>query len=334
MIPVSIVTGFLGSGKTTLIGRLLRDGGFARTAVIVNEWGEVGLDHELIATSDETLVALTTGCLCCRMRSDIAATLLELERRQRVGEMPGYHRVLIETSGLADPAPILQALMADADVTEGHAIDTVLTLVDAQHGEATLKRHAEARRQVALADRLVLSKTDIAGRPAALLHQLRALNPGAVVLEVATSEIAPGLLFAGSDPAAHAGRLAALPFPAADPFAGPRHTESFETITLQREQPIPALALAMWLAALVEHCGSRLLRLKGIVEVDEQPGSPAIIHVVQHVVSSPEWLPRWPSANRQSYIVIIGERIPHYFPARLLDAIEEEVRRTTISDEK
>jgi G3E family GTPase len=327
MIPVSIVTGFLGSGKTTLIRRLLREPAFARTAVIVNEWGEIGLDHQLIASSDETLVALTTGCLCCRLRSDLVATLLDLDRRRRSGEIPGYDRVLIETSGLADPAPILQALMADDAVAEDHAIDTVLTLVDAQHGAAPLERHVEARRQAALADRLLLSKTDIAGRPEGLLSRIAALNPEAV-----KGEIGPQALFTGGDSAARAARLAALPAPAADPFTGNRHAGGIETITLERQHPIPALALAMWLTALSEHCGARLLRLKGLVEVAEQPGIPAIVHVVQHVVSPPEWLSRWPSADRSTRVVIIGESIPRYFPVRLLNAIEEEVREATMSD--
>ena len=175
MIPVAIVTGFLGSGKTTLISRILRDPAFARTAVIVNEFGEIGLDHELIASSDETLLALTTGCLCCAVRSDLVATLLDLQRRREAGEV-AYDRVLIETSGLADPAPILHALMTDRDIAQHHAIDGIVTVVDALHGEATLDRHAEARRQVALADTLLLSKTDLAAPTDALRARLAALN--------------------------------------------------------------------------------------------------------------------------------------------------------------
>jgi len=153
-----------------------------------------------------------------------------------------------------------------------------------------------------------------------------------VVLEAVKGEIAPQALFTGGDPAARAARIAALPVPVADPFTRGGHAGNIETITLEREQPMPALALAMWLDALAEHCGSRLLRLKGLVAIDEVPDAPAIIHAVQHVVSPPDWLPAWPSAERRTRIVIIGESIPRYFPARLLGAIEEEVREATISD--
>ncbi len=314
MIPVSIVTGFLGSGKTTLIGRILRDPGFARIAVIVNEFGETGLDHSLIARSDETLLALTTGCLCCAVRNDLVTTLLDL--RERAGD--AYDRVLIETSGLADPAPILHTLMTDAAVTAAHALDTLLTLVDAVHGEATLARHVEARRQVALADALVLSKTDLREPPPALLAELAALNPG----------VAPGgvTLFSGADPVARAARMAALPDrPARSPFQA-RHTGGIESFVLQRDRPVPALALALLLEALTEHCGPRLLRVKGLVDVEEMPGQPALVHGVQHVFSPPAFLPRWPDADHTTRLVFIVQGVPRYFPVRLLEAIEAEVR--------
>lgn len=326
MIPVSIVTGFLGSGKTTLIGRLLRSPGFVDTAVIVNEWGEIGLDHHLIAAGNETLIALSGGCLCCRVRSDLTATLLDLERRRGLGEIPRYERVLIETSGLADPGPILGALITDRDVTRNHVIDTVLTLVDAQHGVATLERHAEARRQVALADCLLLTKSDVVGRQEALLSRLASLNPGAALLSAIKGDIAPDALFAGSDRASRAQRLSGAPGSGMSPFARADHSTGIQSFVLERERPIPALALAMWLSALGEHCGSRMLRLKGLVAVEEMPDCPAVVHAVQHAVAEPEWLERWPSADRATRIVFIAERIPRYFPIRFLEAIETEVR--------
>ncbi len=395
MLPVSIVTGFLGSGKTTLIARLLRNPAFARTAVIVNEFGEIGLDHALIATSDEQLLTLSTGCLCCAVRADLLATLLDLQRRRDAGKI-GYDRVLIETSGLADPAPILQALMTDRDVAQHHAIDTLLTLVDAQHGAITLDRHPEARRQAALADRLLLTKTDVTGEPDALRARLAALNPGAPLLRAVAGDIAPETLFSGTDAAARVVRLAMLadlpagqriaaphdreppfpaglvptpsptvpvpvalpagpvpvassgvPYPTASPaaalpapsaastaarssgqpgrFLAAAHSDGIATFSLVREAPLPALALTLWLEALVEHCGERLLRLKGLVDIAEMPGQPALIHGVRHVFSAPEWLDRWPSDDRRTRVVFIGEGVPPYFPARLLNAIEAEV---------
>ena len=323
MIPVAIVTGFLGSGKTTLISRILRDPAFARTAVIVNEFGEIGLDHQLIASSEETLLALTTGCLCCAVRSDLGATLLDLQRRREAGEI-AYDRVLIETSGLADPAPILHALMTDRDIAQHHTIGGVVTVVDALHAETTLDHHPEARRQVAMADTLLLSKTDLAAPPPPLRERLAALNPGAAVLD--TRDIAPAGLFAGTDVEA---RFATLPDPAPrNPFARAQHTVGIETFALVRDRPVPALALTLLLEALAEHCGARLLRLKGLVSIEEMPGQPAVIHGVQHVFSPPEFLDRWPSDDHTTRIVFIAQGVPRHFPSRLLDAIEQEVRET------
>jgi G3E family GTPase len=336
MIPVVIVTGFLGSGKTTLISRVLRDPAFARTAVIVNEFGEIGLDHELIETSDESLISLSTGCLCCAVRSDLVQTLLDLDRRRRAGEIPEFDRVLIETSGLADPAPILQSLMTDTTIARTHAIDTVVTLVDAQLGADTLARHPEARRQAALADRIVLTKTDVAGDSEALRARLAALNPGADLLVAVSGRIAPESLFLPSDPTARATRMASLPAaPAASPFIRAQHTDGVETFVLEREAPISGLALILLLESLAEHCGERLLRVKGLVRIAEMPDRPAVIHGVQHIFATPEFLPRWPSKDQRTRIVFIAQGVPRHFPARLLAAIEAEVldetnaRRTT-----
>jgi G3E family GTPase len=321
MTPVSIVTGFLGSGKTTLISRILRDPGFARTAVIVNEFGEIGLDHELIASGDETFLALTTGCLCCAVRSDLIETLLDLHAR--AGGL--FDRVLIETSGLADPAPILQALMTDKGVCAMHVLDTMLTVVDPLHGEATLERYAEARRQVALADRLVFSKTDLAVPDGSLLDRIGGLNPAAP--RSYGSDVNAEYLFAGADPLARAARLGGVPDRlTASPFGRARHTDGIETMALRRDRPLPALALTLWLQALTEHCGDRLIRMKGLVAIDEMPGRPAVVHGVQHVFSPPEFLDRWPSEDMGTRLVFICRDMPRHFPVRLLDAIEAEVR--------
>jgi G3E family GTPase len=320
VIPVSIVTGFLGSGKTTLIGRVLRDPAFARTAVIVNEFGEIGLDHELIAASNESFTALTTGCLCCAVRDDLVKTLLDLHANPAAC----YDRVLIETSGLADPAPILHALMTDRDVARDHVIDTVLTVVDTLFGATALVAHPEARRQVALADLLVFSKRDLADPAEELLAELAALNPGAE--RGRADGIAPAALFGRMGGVPAAALLSRLPdVPAASPFLVARHTDGVESFSLVRETPIPALALTLLFQALAEHCGPRLLRMKGIVAIREADDRPAVLHGVQHVFSPPVFLPAWPSSERTSRLLFITRGVPRYFPARLLDIIEAEL---------
>ena len=315
LIPVSIITGFLGAGKSTLLQRLLRGPELARTAVIINEFGEIGIDHDLIASSNETFLTLTTGCLCCAVRGDLIETLLDLIRTAA----GAYDRVLIETSGLADPAPILQALMTDKAVREFHVIDTMVTVVDAVHGERTLNQFPEARRQVALADALVFTKTDLTPVDPVLKRHLDALNPGTPRWKA--RDVSGKDLFAGADAMTRAARLAA----AVDPWRA-QHTADIETRSFHRTRPLPALALTLWLQALTEHCGERLIRMKGLVAIEEMPGQPAIVHGVQHVFSPPEFLPAWPSANTDTRLVFIFRTIPRHFPARLLDAIEEEVR--------
>jgi len=325
VIPVSIVTGFLGSGKTTLIGRVLRDPAFARTAVIVNEFGEVGLDHDLIANSNETFTTLTTGCICCAVRSDLVETLLDLHARRASGDA-GYDRILIETSGLADPAPILHALMTDAAVMATHAVDTIVTVIDPIFGEKALNDHPEARRQAALADLLVTSKLDIAQQSDDLTARLMALNPSA--RRETSAGMTPAMLFGGNDPATRAERMTRLPDrQAASPFGTAHHTDGVTTFSVVRERPLPALALTLLLQALTEHCGPRLLRVKGLVAIEEMPDRPALVHGVQHVFAPPEFLPAWFGDDRSSRLVFITRGVPRYFPARLLDAIEHEVRQ-------
>lgn len=196
-IPVSVITGFLGAGKSTLLNRLLRHPAMGETAVIVNEFGEIGLDHALIASSSEDTVLLSSGCLCCTVRGDLVNTLRELMQKRESGAVKPFRRVVIETTGLADPAPVLHTLMSDAVVAERFRLESVVTLVDAVNGSATLDNHMEAVKQAAVADRLVLSKTDLA--PAALVgelrHRLQHLNPGAPILAVVDGEVEPDKLF-------------------------------------------------------------------------------------------------------------------------------------------
>jgi G3E family GTPase len=317
-VPICVLTGFLGAGKTTLLRRVLRDPAWADSAIIINEYGEVPLDHDLLAVSEETFVSATTGCLCCVVRSDLGATLQDLHRRREAGEVPRYARVLIETSGLADPAPILHALMGDAALAATHRLDCVATLVDGVLGAQTLLRHPEAQRQVMLADRILLTKADLGQDATALRAALLALNPAAPMREAAHGAVPPAWLFAP----AH--RVADL-----DAWLSARHTEGVAGIVIEREAPLPALALTLWMQGLAEHAGPRLLRLKGIVALEEAPDRPAVVHAVQHLVHPLEWLERWPGGKRRSRIVLIGERIPRRWPQRLLAAVEAEVADAT-----
>src|SRR6478735_5185517 len=196
VIPVSILTGFLGSGKTTILGHLLRQPEFSRTAVIINEFGEIGLDHELVEASEDSLIELTTGCLCCKVRTDLAETLQDLLRRRDEGRCMRFDRIVIETSGLADPAPILQTLMTDADIAGRLVLGGVVTTVDTVVGYGTLEREAISQKQVAVADTIVLTKLDLAGgAPPALLNRLAGLNPGAPTLRAAHGRTRSASLF-------------------------------------------------------------------------------------------------------------------------------------------
>jgi G3E family GTPase len=322
-ITVSVLTGFLGSGKTTLLSHLLRQPELSRAAVIINEFGEIGLDHELVEASDDTVVALTTGCLCCKVRSDLTETLHDLLRRRDAGALPQrFDHIVIETSGLADPAPILHALMTDPSLAERLTLGSVVTTVDAVAGEITLAREAVSRKQVAVADRIVLSKLDLTdGDAAALLRHVAALNPGAPTLRAVKGRIDAADVF--GTPNAR---------PEIDAWLGGAHAHGHahhdaevEAFTLVRAAPIPAVALTLFLEALAEHCGTDLLRLKGIVNIAENRERPAVIHGVQHVFHAPAWLERWPSADRTSRMVFITRRIPQRWVELLVHAISAEV---------
>ncbi len=324
MIPVSVLTGFLGSGKTTLLGRLLRHPQFARTAVIINEFGEVGLDHDLVETSEESFVTLQTGCLCCAVRGDLVLTLEDILRRRDAGEVTPFERVVIETSGLADPAPILHALMTDSGLAQRLALAGVVATVDAVNGLATLARQPESLKQVAVADRLLLTKTDLvgSGEAEALAGRLSALNPAATVL---TASFGDGGTRAPVRPGRRL-RRAACPWKACNTnTTHDRHEAGLTCFAILREAPIRAVTLTLLLEVLAEHCGADLLRLKGLVNVAESPDRPAVIHGVQHVFHPPTWLERWPSADRRSRLVVIGRNLRQAWVEALLDALEAEV---------
>jgi G3E family GTPase len=340
MIPVSVLTGFLGSGKTTLLARLLRSPEFSRTAVIINEFGEVGLDHDLIETSEESFVELQTGCLCCTIRGDLVLTLEDILRRRDAGTVPPFERVVIETSGLADPAPILHALMSDAGVSERLTLAGVVTTVDAVNGLATLARQPESVKQVAVADRVILTKTDlVAGEASDLVDRLAAINPSARMLTASFGAVDPEQLFDMGPGATPGNRPDVRAWLGLDAHAHHRpathgrnaHDSQISCFAIVRGEPIRAVTLTLLLEVLAEHCGGDLLRLKGIVNVAESPDRPAVIHGVQHVFHPPAWLERWPSEDRRSRLVFIVRDIPQAWVEALLEALEAEVGEVTRS---
>lgn len=319
---MTVITGFLGSGKTTLIANLLRRPELARAAVIINEFGEIGLDHELIESSEEDLVELSTGCLCCVMRGDLSKAVARLMEKQ--GRDRRFERIVLETTGLADPAPIVHALIADPVLRAQVALDRVVVTVDAMTGAAALDRHEESRRQAALADILLLTKTDIdSGGVAGLTERLGVINPEAPVLTSVKGEIDPALLI---------GDAGAIPVDMSiEAPSRPRHHthehahNEITSVSLRLPTPIRAVALTLFLQALAETLGADLLRVKGIVAVAEAPETPAIVHGVQHVFHPMRWLDAWPDDKRESRLVLIGKRLRADWVEALLHTIEAEV---------
>jgi len=327
-IPVTVITGFLGSGKTTLLAALLRRPEMADTAVVINEFGEVGLDHLLIESSDETVVELASGCICCTIRGDLANTLCDLLARRRSGDVPAFERVVIETTGLADPAPILQVIMNDPLLAEALRLERVIATVDALAGLETLGAHPESVKQAAVADHLVLTKTDLLSAvPAMLERRLRALNPAAEIHDGRRLDIAR-LFGIGDAEARSPGRRI-------DAWLGrheqhhvhgeSRHDQAINSFVIVREAPVRAVTLALFLETLSEHCGRDLLRLKGLVQLAEAPERPAVIHGVQHVFHPPVWLDAWPSADRRSRVVLITRGLSRAWVETLLEMLDEEV---------
>jgi G3E family GTPase len=321
--PVTVLTGFLGSGKTTLLSRLLRRPEMGRTAVVINELGEIGLDHELVEASDEDIVQLAGGCICCTVRSDLVLTVGDLIARRDAGTVPRFERILIETTGLADPAPIVHALNADPALAERTRLAGIVATVDAAAGMATLDAHPEAVKQAAVADRLVLTKTDLAPAEAAPLRaRLARLNPSAVPVAALHGDVAPEwLLDDRPEPAAW---LRADAY-AADPGHAHAHDDRIRAWCIVRDAPIRAVALTLFLEALADNCGPDLLRMKGIVAIAESPDRPAVVHGVQHVFHPPAWLDRWPSSDRRTRLVFITRDIPRAWLETLLELLDEEV---------
>jgi G3E family GTPase len=306
LIPVTLLTGFLGAGKTTLLNRLVRDPAFDGVAVVINEFGPVGVDHDLVEAADRETVLLASGCLCCTVRGDLVDALLSLAARRADGNVPPFRRVVIETSGLADPVPILNGLIGHPGLGAVYGIDGIVTVVDGAHGEATLQRHAESQRQVMLADRLVLSKRDLAGPAtlAGLEARLSALNPAAPILAaeaLRADELRAGELLADGPQRRRAPFLAE----GIAHLAGPRG--SVRALGLTSPRPIAAEGLDGFLALLLAGHGSTLLRLKGLVMLTEGPERPLVVQGVGHALMPPRRLPAWPRGEAGTRLALILE---------------------------
>ncbi len=324
-IPVAVLTGFLGSGKTTLLNRLLKLPALADTAVIINEFGAIGIDHLLVERAIEQPILLGNGCLCCTARGDLQETLDQLRRRRACGEIAPFRQVVIETTGLAEPAPILHTLVTDPDIADAYALDGLVATIDVVNGMRTLDRHEEARRQVAVADRLVITKTDLAGiDAAALTDRLRALNPGAPIEHAANVALGAGLIFGGGvlDPRSHhfnAERWLRAGAYGTDPAHDHRHRDDrIDSFCLVRDRPIDWDGFKLWLAALTALCGERLLRVKGFVAVTASPDRPFLVQGVQHVFDPPVQLPAWPSDDRRTRLVFITQGLSRDLVAETL----------------
>ena len=298
--PVTLLTGFLGSGKTTLLRRLLADPALSDTAVIINEFGEVGVDHHLVQRLDDDMVLLSSGCLCCTVRGELATAMRDLHAKRERGAAPPFRRLAIESTGLADPFPILSTLKADPVLRHHFHAAGVVTTVDAVNGLAQLDRYAESARQAAVADALVLTKTDLATQADAsrLAARLAVMNPSARLLRAADPFDADDLLRV--DPR---GWFKAT----AEPDAGVAHAR-VQAFSLVIDEPLDWSAFGVWLTMLLHRHGEKILRVKGILALRDE-GRPVAVHGVQHRVHARRHLDQWPDGDRRSRIVFIVEGV-------------------------
>jgi G3E family GTPase len=313
--PVALITGFLGSGKTTLLNSVLSDRRMARSLVLVNEFGEIGLDHLFMESIDGDMVLLQSGCVCCTIQGDLDRTLRDIARRRSNKETPPFDRVLLETTGLADPAPILQLLLNSPMIGHDYRLDGVVTTVDAINGARQLDEHGEAVRQAAVADRLLISKTDLAeaSTSAHLRARLGELNPGAQLYEVVRGEIDPALLFDSGpfDPAGKGDKVQQWLNAEAHGHLDhqhdhdrSRHDAHIGSFCLTFEEPLDWDRFNRWLMGVRAVWGDRLLRVKGVLDVKGET-QPLVIHGVHRTFHPPTLLARWPDADRRSRLVFI-----------------------------
>jgi G3E family GTPase len=355
-IPVTLVTGFLGSGKTTLINKALRAPELSRTMVVVNEFGEVGLDHQLYANSNDAVIVLENGCLCCTVRSDLVSTLNNLFHDRQANRIASFDNVVIETSGLAEPGPVLQAFLSEPTLDGLYRVGRVLTLVDAVNWHSTSSAHDESVRQVALADDIIITKSDLVTGDAEAAHKtlvedIRRLNPTALVSQVDWS------------PATIAKLLSTPGFDAADPISDPSEWLSIttyeayektrdsdgvrdftlnphladkgvESFVLTRSTPLSRDELQFLLDGISQNLGASLLRVKGLVNVREEPGHPAVIQGAQHLLHTLTWLDRWPDADTRTRVVFITQGIVRAKLREIIELLDRMSERTFAARER
>lgn len=355
-LPVTLVTGFLGSGKTTMINAALKAPGLRNTVVVVNEFGEVSLDHSLVANSSDAVVVLENGCLCCTVRGDLVSTLNELYQARMAGRMPPFDNVVIETSGLAEPGPVVQAFLSEPTLDGLYRVASIVTLVDAVNWEETRQNHDEAVRQVALADQIRVTKVDLAGSGTKeqLLNALARLNPAAKIgpMTWETADIAALLTTKGFD--------------AADPGADPRPwlslsryqateaahlsqdncahehehdhahlaAKDIQSFVLLRDEPVSRAELQFLLDGISQNLGPSMLRVKGLVNVAEEPGRPAVIQGAQHLLHTMTWLDKWPDKDERTRVVFITQGIPHNSLREVIELLDRMSARTFKAREK
>ncbi|MBD9558506.1 GTP-binding protein [Ensifer sp. ENS03] len=359
-VPVSILTGFLGAGKTTLLNRLLKDPDLSDTAVIINEFGDVSIDHLLVEASSDGVIELSDGCLCCTVRGELVDTLADLMDRMQTGKIRPLKRVVIETTGLADPAPVLQSVIGNPVIAQNFRLDGVVTVVDAVNGLQTIANHEEALKQIAVADRIVISKTGLAetSERDALTARIRALNPRAPLIdgdsaEAGRAELFDCGLYDPSSKIADVGRWlqdeAHHDHHHHDHDHGhdhhdhdhhhdhghdhhhhhdvTRHGGDIRSFSIVHDRPIEPMALDMFIDLLRSAHGEKLLRMKAIVAVADRPDRPLVLHGVQNVFHTPERLAAWPDPNdRRTRMVLITKGLEEAFVRDLFDAFTGKPR--------